>query len=66
MCYFYAPSIVATDPHFSGMNTDGMYAGAQITGRIVRSAVSDDTQLVVQYQPTFVIFDAHTRYVILP
>ena len=40
-----APSIVATDPQFSGMNTYGIYAGAQITGWIVRSAASDDTQL---------------------
>lgn len=61
-----APSIVATDPQFSGLNTDGIYAGAQITGWIVRSAASDDTQLVVQYQPTFDIFDAHMRYVMLP
>jgi len=61
-----APSIVAPDPQFSGMNTDGIYAGAQITGWIVRSAASDDTQLVLQYQPTFDIFDAHTRYIVLP
>ena len=61
-----APSIVAPDPQFSGMNTDGIYAGAQITGWIVHSVASDNTQLVLQYQPTFDIFDAHTRYIVLP
>jgi hypothetical protein len=61
-----APSVVAPDPQFSSINTDSIYAGAQITGWIVRSVASDDTQIILQYQPAFDFSYQHTRYIALP
>lgn len=63
---YEAPIIVEPDPQFSGMHTASIYAGAEISGWIVRSVATDDTNLVLQYQPTFDLMNAHTRYIALP
>lgn len=60
-----APSVVAPEPQFSGMGTDSIYAGAEISGWIVRSVATDDTNLVLQYQPAFDLLNVATRYIAL-
>jgi hypothetical protein len=60
------PDVVEPDPRFSDFVHQGVFAGGEITGWIVREIPKNTFRLALQYEPRFDFQTTNPRYIRLP